>query len=380
MAQVKIHDTGNPFRFTFSNDPAAGIKLEVMSAIRRAIFSVSKCVAFRDIISPSDYTKYEEIFNLKLNEVKNYVVLKSTRENVQMLADRMSRIAINVDPESAVIDEIYFAICNEDEEGLVDPSNPYVHEEDEPKKIFCSDLKSFKVVITKEGEEGEEGEEGDGESKETIEYVPVENTFFKYDSHLTTLTKGDELHAILKPEVNIGYINSRWQPCTVRYYYGEAVGVETTDFDNETPTIYVTVEYNGKIDPAMASINAVKFILEQLKTFLTLYQSGESTESFVFNDEDYTINIGLVRPHYLGDHSMGNLISSYLLKNTLSKIEPGELKSVKISSKKPHPLMENIILQYQLPERLMDQRDDIMEETITELIDIYSGILDTFTK
>ncbi len=264
--------------------------------------------------------------------------------------------------------------------------------------------------------------------------------YFKYNTHLFTIRYGQYIHVIAHAKEGFNYDNAAWMPCSnPRYRIVPQKEVELADakptndplslpgkvwkmkMDYENYGMFqspkymeLRLAYNGVLPVDKIIKRSVSYLIKQVTKFKNLYQRSTTEHGFVnnvlstkegcckaeqiiivtdekiqMNDDDENDEIG-----YIGDFTVGNLVSSYLLKKVMSLIikeskesnDPNKtfkmmIEHCKIGMKKAHPLDNNIIIYYHLPgditssDKFQNVKLELMNVAIEAIITDLNAVL-----
>ena len=215
--------------------------------------------------------------------------------------------------------------------------------------------------------------------------------FFNYNTLICTVRCGQYIHIISNLIYGYGFQHACWNVCTTRYHY--VPKVENTHNDasfkhsgkvwkkkmdykkvnsilSGPKNIRLILEFNGVSDCLTILNESITFIINQLDCF---YQklTNSKYDYITFGVKDSILKISNEMTTVpdtgeetgkIGDHTIGNLISSYLLKyyyDLISKnLSSDEISTMleksNISYRKAHPLNDYITMKIQLPETSKD--------------------------
>ena len=408
----------------------------LMNAIRRTILD-SDTYALSPFIlqeyKPTDLKFHDEISQVKMaKELYNrhiqadlfpkemttviHSVLQSSSINTQLLSHRISRIPIsNTDTVRKLLenpDYSNFCIVISSSDGSpvtamsIDKLDIY-SEISEFLNVFCM----YKGSI----------------SMARINLLGLFlSELFKCKILIVTLKKNESILAISFIQRNYEKLDSRFSPCLTRYRYIPYKSVDEIlsddeiyelmsyvnqkkRLDNKNGTkvpegdikfnyfleslfeqplgLELTIEYNYKLNPRECLIKCVKYLINQLELFRVEYLNPGSiivlkkSNEVPFMQIITVLNGDTELNFQFADHTLGNLISSYLLYDTVKNIiSIGNnekilllIKNLQISYKKVHPLIDEVEIQYLLPFNIININIDLynsfFNRTATKLTD-----------
>jgi len=210
------------------------------------------------------------------------------------------------------------------------------------------------------------------------ELVPLtaeqKKSIIKYDCPYVILEKENTLHFVARLEKGYGIMEetypnaSRFEPVSIIYNFGEESTPDYTKIDrfDNPKQIVIKTQFTGKKDLIMAYNDAIDFIILQLNIFKKEYNKALLSQSDIIKIENINSNIQYINVindqiYFLADHTLGNLISSHLLKLVLDEIEDNitdeellmrMLSQILCSYIEPDEsaLIRKIVITYQLPE------------------------------
>lgn len=330
-------------------------------------------------------------------------VLQSTCGNTQVLSHRLSRVPIK---NLLELDKyLYFIVI-----GTINPDlqvTPYININNSLLTVYSDlnqeyihlfvykDDKIFKVT----------GMEGSG--KNFIHHKDLFEELFPVHIPILCLKKNESVLAISFINKNYEKMDSRYIPCITRYrfiphlndrevltdqellelmsYQNQKERLEKKEgdleFDYKFDSLYeqpkrieLTIEYNHKISPDTCLVQGISYLVKQLHTFLHEYLNQESS---LIKKEFRTTYLQILScsngktefDFNLADHTLGNLITSHLVYRVFNRImtflpdEIAELaQNTQIAYRKPHPLIDEIEIQYQLPFNLYNENKELYQK------------------
>lgn len=370
----------------------------IANGIRRAVMNTSKCYALTETLTEDMINTINSIFDLNFNpDNKMYTVFYTSFDNVQKLSHRLSRMPIYYGKET----EKYLESGNLIVTYGSDPTHPYVHESNEPLRIYSRNL----TVTHYPGSEEEESKSHELNKDEKAD-------LFKYNSYLFTLHKGDILHMFAQPVAGYGATNTKFNPCPTRYCYvsddmssiaGERNyarnGEVIKDMCGNPEQIEIRVEENGKKHPIHATADAIEYMIDQIKYFqqeyandtsevVKLKESGISNLQIIqiFNptEEADRLHETDSRIDFIADYTLANMITSHMLYKVLSIIYlvAGTdetvlfrlMEQTKIACLKPHPnprIME-MQIKIQVPDVKLQENQNFLNRVREDVGDVTS--------
>ncbi len=372
-----------------------------MNAIRRSVMTTVKRYALTSEVNSKRLNNFFPSLNLSVNN-RNFSVLKSTCGNIELLSDRLSLLSINdLAPRiTSKVHNVFFVLCDGtyevgDELNEKQISKPYVNETDRTRIIYAHDLLVVEYVESDDSKGADDSKGDDGEESKEVFVVRDVKKYITYNTNICSVRSCQYLHIISELESGYGIDHAKWNACTTRYRFVPKVEPnpfgthetsgqiwkkkmdyeKTHDFFGGPKTIDLKMEYNGVSNTRKILDETMSFISDQLDYFLVSYESG--TGKVVSEKEDLIkINNKIIRTEegvevgFIGDHSIGNLLSSYLLRLFLSFYKDKSITKKKeiyektnISYRKAHPQHNYITLRFQIPKGENDHLIDKLNLT-----------------
>lgn len=203
------------------------------------------------------------------------------------------------------------------------------------------------------------------QNTKTKEYLKISD-YIVYDSLMLTLKPGEEIHMLMKASLGTGRKHIRWQSSVTMYKFATKFDKENNDHfesndellaylgheKSEPEAIILTIESVGKLpshEVLRRGLEVFKGKLNYLKDNIKF-----SEKSDVVSVETDEAIPNLVKFRINGeDHTVGNAIQQFILKNLKKLINETEMKLIleSLSSyRKPHPLTNMIELLVRTPQ------------------------------
>jgi hypothetical protein len=386
------------------------LSVATMNSIRRTLLLDIKTVGFVEHIDQADYKMLNKVLPpLELRGERHTVIASTVKFPIPMLAHRLSRIPINSVPDIMhllVPDDrsisVFFCLSAPRDYGRP------LKNEDSPMdmRVYARDLQPL-VIRKKEGEDGLVEYEMLLDLMREIEDKRAE--IFPFNTFLLPLGYGQEIHAILRPQIGSGVQDPRWAPCTYHYRFNrdarygsapirlhkepEQPGIRlqfaqipealcrelglppgsTYDRFRKPYEIELMAIYNGRMPPEMALKKAIQILKEAMILFRQEYNRGHRVEEALTHDSDEVFPVvkeqkGDTQTVYapfntndplperfqiLASHTIGNLLASkmlYIMDREIIRDDALDLyEGTLLAYKIPHHLVQQCLYTIQLP-------------------------------
>jgi hypothetical protein len=386
------------------------LTVATMNSIRRTLLLNIPTVGFVEHIDPADYKMLNKVLApIELKGERHTVVASTAKFPIPMLAHRLSRIPISSVPDIM---------------RLLVPDDPAIHvflllserldygkplkNEDSPidMRIYARDLQPLVIRRTTTDDGHVEYERVESLMREI---AARRQEIFPFNTFLLPLGYGQEIHAILRPQVGTGVQDPRWAPCTYHYRFNrdarhgpapirlhkepdlpgirlqfaqipaqicERLGLPkgmTYDRHRKPFEIELMAIYNGRMPPDMALKRAIGILKDAVELFLQQYNRAHTVEDALSHEDaeifpvvkeqkgdtqsiyvPFNTNDPLPAEYQiLASHTIGNLLASkmlyiverHIIRDDALQLYEGTLLAYKI----PHHLVQQCLYTMQLP-------------------------------
>lgn len=390
------------------SEPAVPTDTSLMNALRRSLLNTNPCYAIESKLKDVEIVNRDLGTNLPSSTI--FSVPKCNFLPLDDISDRMERqpVGLNSHTKSMLRKRQLYLILAADREDL---DKPLVWTQDEPKRLFLRDFEVRSV---------------DRETGEKEWLSPEQRAhLFPYNTHVLNLEKGHIIHCIAPVVQGVGYMDSKFIPCPVRYHYvnpepkGSELAIPTDRFGNPE-NIRLVVEYNARKPVDWTVRDSLRYLVKQLRAFKVAYASSVLLDSerdpiaereaipdsavirqssvnrsiiiHVFNNVvEFEHDGQLDSAEYLSNETITNLLACHMLYRIMSIYDRAGteqmmtwLRQTKIAYKKPHPnpRVTHFEIHLQLPNDpvLLEQLDStdldgayhwLLDQTADSLIQFY---------